>query len=102
MEEEEVTILRSEYEKLLSASEKLDALERAGVDNWSGYEEAMSELAKEKEEEAAIQEAMAEEEEEFPEECEECPEEDVDEDYVDPEEVAHTQDVIYDAMKEER
>ena len=39
---ETVTITRKEYEALLAAREKLDALEAAGVDNWSGYDDAMA------------------------------------------------------------
>jgi len=37
----QVTISRKEYERLLAAQAKLDALEAAGVDNWSGYDDAM-------------------------------------------------------------
>lgn len=37
-----VTISVSEYEELLEMAEKLEALESMGVDNWSGYGEAMS------------------------------------------------------------
>jgi putative phage-type endonuclease len=39
---ETVEIPRKEYEALLAAREELDALEAAGVDNWSGYEDAMA------------------------------------------------------------
>ena len=39
-----VTISRKEYEALLAARDKLDALEAAGVDNWSGYDDAMEHL----------------------------------------------------------
>lgn len=39
-----VTISRKEYDALLAAREKLDALEAAGVDNWSGYDDAMASL----------------------------------------------------------
>jgi hypothetical protein len=35
---ETVTISRDEYEGLKVAERKLAALERAGVDNWQGYE----------------------------------------------------------------
>lgn len=42
-----VTIRRGEYEELLQAQRKLDALEASGVDNWEGYDEAMSELGDE-------------------------------------------------------
>ena len=37
---EEVTITLDAYNRLLKAEEWLDALEAAGVDNWSGYDEA--------------------------------------------------------------
>ena len=39
--EETVTISKEEYESLLKDSEKLSALEAAGVDNWEGYDSAM-------------------------------------------------------------
>jgi predicted phage-related endonuclease len=38
--EETVTITRSEYQRLIEAEEFLNALYAAGVDNWSGYDEA--------------------------------------------------------------
>ncbi len=38
---DEVTITREEYDSLRQASETLQALEDAGVDNWEGYELAM-------------------------------------------------------------
>jgi colicin import membrane protein len=41
---ETVTISVDEYKYLLHRSEKLDALEAAGVDNWNGYSEAMEML----------------------------------------------------------
>ena len=41
---EQVTISRNEYDQLLAAQAKLDVLEAAGVDNWSGYSDAMAEL----------------------------------------------------------
>lgn len=41
---EEVTISRKEYDQLRAAQAKLDALEAAGVDNWSGYDDAMEQL----------------------------------------------------------
>jgi hypothetical protein len=37
---EMITIKKSEYEQLLEDQRFLNALERAGVDNWDGYEEA--------------------------------------------------------------
>lgn len=39
--EDSVEIFKSEYETLLKAQAKLSALEEAGVDNWSGYGDAM-------------------------------------------------------------
>lgn len=39
--EEQVTISKAEYHRLLKAKENLDALEAAGVENWWGYEDAM-------------------------------------------------------------
>ena len=39
--EETVAISKKEYESLLEDSEKLSALEAAGVDNWEGYDNAM-------------------------------------------------------------
>lgn len=42
---EQVTISRKEYDRLLQAEAKLLALETAGVDNWSGYDDAMEQLA---------------------------------------------------------
>lgn len=41
---EQVTISRKEYDQLLAAQAMLDALKAAGVDNWSGYSDAMAEL----------------------------------------------------------
>lgn len=41
---ETVEIPRKEYDALLAARAKLDALEAAGVDNWSGYDDAMAAL----------------------------------------------------------
>ena len=41
---ETVEIPRKEYEALLEARAKLDALEAAGVDNWTGYPDAMAQL----------------------------------------------------------
>jgi len=37
-----VTITENEYDRLLAESRKLNKLECAGVDNWSGYGYAMS------------------------------------------------------------
>lgn len=41
---EQVTISRKEYDQLLAAQAMLDALKAAGVDNWSGYDDAMAQL----------------------------------------------------------
>lgn len=41
---EQVTISRKEYDQLLADQAMLDALKAAGVDNWSGYPEAMAQL----------------------------------------------------------
>jgi hypothetical protein len=42
--EEYTVVKKSELEKLEAAEEKLDALEAMGVDNWSGYSDAMRAL----------------------------------------------------------
>lgn len=42
MQEETITIAKSEYDSLMKSVIWLDALEAAGVDNWCGYEEAQS------------------------------------------------------------
>ncbi|UZH12252.1 MULTISPECIES: hypothetical protein [unclassified Halomonas] len=42
---ETVTISRGEYGQLLTDQAKLRALEAMGVDNWSGYSDAMEQLA---------------------------------------------------------
>jgi hypothetical protein len=39
-----VTITRKEYGALLASRDMLEALEAAGVDNWSGYPDAMASL----------------------------------------------------------
>lgn len=39
--DEMITIAKSEYEYLRRSELKLSCLEEAGVDNWSGYSEAM-------------------------------------------------------------
>lgn len=41
---EMITIRKSEYDKLIAASEKLEALIAAGADNWDGYAYAMEVL----------------------------------------------------------
>lgn len=38
---ETVTISREEYEELLKDSELLSCLEACGVDNWSGWDDAI-------------------------------------------------------------
>jgi len=47
---EMITISIKKYEALLEDSKKLSFLEMFGVDNWSGYEEAMREMREEDEE----------------------------------------------------
>lgn len=47
----EITISLELYEELLAAQEKLYALEAFGVDNWGGYEDAMSSLDEPEDEE---------------------------------------------------
>lgn len=44
MAEDKVTISKREYERLLLAERKLDALKAEGVDNWEGYSIAMRQL----------------------------------------------------------
>lgn len=41
--EETVTIPKAEYEALQRRSFKLSCLECGGVDNWSGYDDSLSE-----------------------------------------------------------
>ena len=48
--EETVTISKAEYERLLEAENFLDCLEACGVDNWSGYGEAVA-MSEEEDEE---------------------------------------------------
>jgi hypothetical protein len=43
MPEEVVTIPKKEYDSLLDDARKLQALESAGVDNWTWYDVAMEE-----------------------------------------------------------
>ena len=40
---EQITIAQDIYEELLKRSNKLEKLEYGGVENWEGYEIAMSE-----------------------------------------------------------
>lgn len=42
---EMVSITRKEYDRLMEVQDKLDALEAAGVDKWSGYDDVMDQLA---------------------------------------------------------
>lgn len=42
MNEEMITITKSEYDQLCKDSEWLSYLEAAGVDNWDGYDEAIN------------------------------------------------------------
>mgnify|MGYP007070000574 CR=1 FL=1 len=44
---EQVTITKQRYDELLRAEAELLALENYGVDNWSGYGEAMQSLHEE-------------------------------------------------------
>ena len=41
MDEEQVTISKTEYARLLEDQRFLDALSAAGVDNWDGYSYAL-------------------------------------------------------------
>jgi hypothetical protein len=50
---ETVTISKAEYESLLEDSNKLLALEGAGVDNWEGYDEAMEMMREMNEEDSS-------------------------------------------------
>jgi hypothetical protein len=50
---ETVTISKEEYESLLEDSNKLLALEGAGVDNWEGYDEAMEMMREMNEEDSS-------------------------------------------------
>lgn len=52
----DVKISKREYNDLLKAQRKLQALEDGGVDNWEWYSEALSELRKEEEFEDLLQE----------------------------------------------
>ncbi len=47
MDEETITITKSEYDRLVKDSEWLDCLEAAGVDNWQGFDDARDILHKE-------------------------------------------------------
>lgn len=50
MDEEYVRLTKKLYGRLLATEMKLEALEQAGVDNWSGYDVAMD-ILKEMQEE---------------------------------------------------
>lgn len=41
MTEEKITIPKSRYNEFVARSNRLGALEAAGVDNWEGYDHAM-------------------------------------------------------------
>ena len=43
-EAETVTVLKKVYDKLVEDQEVLDALKMFGVDNWSGYSDAMASM----------------------------------------------------------
>lgn len=45
---ENITISLDHYTELIEAQDKLMALEDAGVDNWSGYDEAMQSIVPDK------------------------------------------------------
>ena len=49
--EDTITISMEEYERLVDAESTLEALICAGVDNWEGYDYAMSMLDEEEEDE---------------------------------------------------
>lgn len=42
-----VILTKEEYESLLEDQQKLEALESYGVDNWSGYSDAMMSMREE-------------------------------------------------------
>ena len=46
---EEITISKAEYENLIQDQKMLRALERAGVDNWDGFDFALESLGSQKE-----------------------------------------------------
>ncbi len=48
MEEETVTIKKSEYEDLLNEAKFMRCLESAGLDNWEGYDIAMDKFDSQK------------------------------------------------------
>ena len=49
-----IEVSLKEYNKLLDADIKLGALESMGVDNWCGYDDAMDEYRKWKEEDDLV------------------------------------------------
>lgn len=53
MNKKTITITIGEYEDLLEAQKKLDCLEGAGVDNWEGYDDAMSLMEEEEDQDYA-------------------------------------------------
>lgn len=48
MAEKTVSVSKTEYDRLVESDQKLQMLIAHGVDNWSGYGEAMQELHDEK------------------------------------------------------
>jgi len=54
-----ITITEQEYNELIEASQKLNALECAGVDNWEGYSEGMKLLGQWKQEEVDFSDYVA-------------------------------------------
>lgn len=47
IEDDSVRISKEEYNNLIKARNKLEALESCGVDNWQGYSDAMEYYRKE-------------------------------------------------------
>jgi hypothetical protein len=56
-----IEILTSEYEALLKRVNWLDALEEAGVDNWSGMDEAVRIFRGDKEDDESYEDIYGEE-----------------------------------------
>lgn len=51
-------VSESRFKELLKAERKLSALEAYGVDNWSGYDDALTEIRKEDNQDEAIEDIM--------------------------------------------
>jgi hypothetical protein len=49
--EEQITILKAEYNRLVDRDFKLTCLENGGVDNWEWYDEALEDYYASKEDE---------------------------------------------------